>query len=53
MVLAYALAIGLVHCHCGLQARTSTDVQRNLAQAFVRSLLGCVAITVLFGVVGT
>lgn len=52
MVLAYALAIGLVHCHCGLQARTSTDVQRNLAQAFVRSLIACVAITVLFGVVG-
>jgi len=51
MVVAYALAIGLVHCHCGLQARTSTDVQRNLAQAFVRSLIACVAITVLFGVV--
>lgn len=53
MVCAYALAIGLVHCHSGLQSRTSTDVQRNLAQAFVRSLIACVAITVLFGVVGT
>jgi phospholipid/cholesterol/gamma-HCH transport system permease protein len=51
MVFAYALAIGLVHCHSGLQSRTSTDVQRNLAQAFVRSLIACVAITVLFGVV--
>lgn len=52
MVFAYSLAIGLVHCHFGLQARTSTDVQRNLALAFVRSLLSCVAITVLFGAAG-
>jgi phospholipid/cholesterol/gamma-HCH transport system permease protein len=51
MVLAYALAIALVHCYYGLRARTSTDVQRNLALAFVRSLIACVAITVLFGVV--
>jgi phospholipid/cholesterol/gamma-HCH transport system permease protein len=52
MVLAYALAIGLVHCYYGLQSQTSTDVQRNLALAFVRSLIACVAITVLFGVAG-
>ena len=51
MVFAYALAIGLVHCYYGLLAQTSTDVQRNLALAFVRSLIACVAITVLFGVV--
>ena len=50
MVLVYALAIGVVHCYYGLQAQTSTDVQRNLALAFVRSLLACVAVTVLFGV---
>lgn len=53
MVVVYALAIGLVHCYYGLRARTSTDVQRNLALAFVRSFIACVAITVLFGVVGT
>lgn len=51
MVFSYALAIGLVHCYYGLLAQTSTDVQRNLALAFVRSLIACVAITVLFGVV--
>jgi phospholipid/cholesterol/gamma-HCH transport system permease protein len=51
MVLSYALAIGLVHCYYGLLAQTSTDVQRNLALAFVRSLIACVAITVMFGVV--
>lgn len=52
MVVAYAVSIGLVHCYYGLRARTSTDVQRNLALAFVRSFIACVAITVLFGVVG-
>lgn len=48
MVVAYGLAIGLVHCSFGLDARSGPQVQRNLARAFVHSLCACVAITLMF-----
>jgi phospholipid/cholesterol/gamma-HCH transport system permease protein len=50
MVLAYGMAIGLIHCGFGLSSQSGPHVQRNLARAFVHSLCTCVAITLLFSV---
>jgi phospholipid/cholesterol/gamma-HCH transport system permease protein len=51
MVLCYGVFIALTHCHFGLRAASSTEVQRNLPRAFVASLLGVIGLTVLFVVV--
>ena len=48
MVVCWGVTIVLVHAHLGLRARNSVETQRLLPKAFVHSLLGCVALTVIF-----
>jgi phospholipid/cholesterol/gamma-HCH transport system permease protein len=48
MTLACGGAIVLVQTRIGLRARDVVELQRSLPQAFVRSLLWCVGITLLF-----
>ena len=48
MLLCFGVFIALAHCHFGLRSASSVEVQRNLPKAFVVSLVGVLAITVLF-----
>ncbi|HEY5762865.1 MAG TPA: ABC transporter permease [Rhodocyclaceae bacterium] len=48
MLLCFGVFIALAHCHFGLRSASSVEVQRNLPKAFVASLVGVLAITVLF-----
>lgn len=48
MTACFGVFIALAHCDFGLRSGSSVEVQRNLPKAFVTSLLGVLAITVLF-----
>jgi len=48
MVVCQATAIVLVHHGLGIQCHNAVTLQRNLPRAFVRSLLACVGLTLLF-----
>ena len=51
MTVSFGCAIVLVQAGLGLRARNVVELQRSLPQAFVRSLLWCVGLTLVFTVV--